>query len=85
MLVKPVFCFLHSKAYITGVARAELMLALEVDPHVVSLVGDVATESARELAIFRSIRIGGHHICRTENQFWKTAPEGWLGHVSLCL
>ena len=51
---------------VTGVARGEHVLAVQVAPHVVLVPGRVKTQLAAVLAIFRAVRVSIHRICRHE-------------------
>jgi hypothetical protein len=62
VLVQEVLGVLHYTAYVAGVARAQAMLALEVDLHIVNLVGDMLAQLAAEPAIPSSVGIVRHDI-----------------------
>ena len=60
--VQEVFSFLHHPADVTGVAGTQVMLALQVDSHVVGLVSDVRTQATGEPALAGPVGIAGHNI-----------------------
>ena len=60
--VQQVFGFLHHTADVTRVAGTQVMLALQVDSHVVGLVSDVLTQAAGEFSLASPVCIAGHNI-----------------------
>ena len=60
--VQQVFGLLHHTTDVTGVSRTQVMLALQVDSHVVGLVCDVLTQAAGEFALASPVGIAGHNI-----------------------
>ena len=62
VLVEEVTGGLDHLASVTGISGAQFVLALEVDSHVVGLVGDMGAEGAGDPAVPRPARVGSHHI-----------------------
>ena len=65
VLVESLLRFLHrAVANVTGVTRAEHVLAVQVRAHVVLVAGQVEAEPTSELAFLRPLRVHVHSVCQ---------------------
>ena len=65
VLVQSLLGFLHrTVANVTGVARAEHVLAIQVGSHIVFVAGQVEAEATAEFAFLRPLRVHVHSVCQ---------------------
>ena len=84
MLLQKVAGLLDNVTDVAGIARAQVMLPLKVNAHVVGLVGGVVTELAEEPAVSSPLGVLTHHVyVREEESYWYCCFS--LGQESLCL
>ena len=65
VLVESLLRFLHrAVANVTGVTRAEHVLAVQVGSHIVLVAGQVEAEPTAELAFLRALSVHLHSVCQ---------------------
>ena len=63
MVSQEVLSFHHSLTNVTSVTSTQaLVLALQVEPHVVGFVGHMIAQGAQKLAVFCPSRIQAHKV-----------------------